>query len=332
MDVLPDSYTSLKSRKTSKILSGIKSNRLIFFLCLLIAVMFWLLIKLSEVYSVDYTFKVKYNNVPPEMRLTKLVDSTMDLNLTARGFVILKHNLFSEMDIIDINLSNYTVDYKGDKNYLIYTQELIPRMAELLNVDEKDIKLSRAVLRFIMEKTGERVIDVIPDYSIEFSPQFDLLNEVVVDPNNVLVYGPQDMIDTLSSIKTKKIDLTNISSDQIVEVSLDNPDPSLLSFSRETVTLNFDIEKFTELELTIPITTNMLPYNIKTFPSQVSVYFQVAQSDFNKVRSHQFTVAPAIENLDIVHVRKLPLKIFKHPDFVRNIRIVPSEIEFLIIK
>jgi len=31
-------------------------------------------------------------------------------------------------------------------------------------------------------------------------------------------------------------------------------------------------------------------------------------------------------------VQKLPLKLSKQPDFIRNIRIVPSEVEFLIIK
>lgn len=332
MDRPREAYDSDSKAKKYKSFLGIRSDRLIFIICLFIASLFWLLIKLSHVYSVNYSLGVKYNNAPSSLRLTNIVDSTLDLSLTARGFAILKLNLFNDMDLLDIDLGNYNIDHKEGIEYSINTQELITTLSELVNVDEKDIKLSRTALVFEMEKTGEKKVTIIPDFDIVFASQYDLYKDVSVEPAEVIVYGPQNVLDSLAFIITDKLILTDINSNQLVKVDLKNPNSSLLSFQNSKVTLNFEVEKFTESELDVPINLSSISYKIKTFPSQVKVYYKVAQKDFNEVRAHQFNIVPVVDNLDIVYVKKLPIKVAKHPEFVRNIRIVPKEVEFLIIK
>lgn len=310
----------------------LKSDRLIFIICILIASLFWLLIKLSEVYSTEYTFKVTYNNVPTELRLTRIVDSTLDLSVTARGFLILKMNLFDDMENLDINLDNYSVEYKGGVLYALYTQELIHTLAEYIGVGEKDIRLSRAMLSFEMEKTSEKRLPIVSDYSLQFVDQYDLYTDVVAEPDYVVVYGPNSVLDTLYQISTSSLILENVMSDQDVIVELDNPSPGLISFGKNDVVLHLKVEKFTESEIDLSINLNNLQYNIKTFPSQAKVYYRVAQIDFNKVTAQQFNVYPVLDNIDIQRAHNIPLRLSKQPDFVRNIRIVPQEVEFLIIK
>ena len=309
-----------------------RTHRLIFIICLLIASLFWLLIKLSDVYTVNYSFRVTYNNVPPALRLTKLVDSTLNLNLTAQGFSILKMELFNDVENLDINLDNYTVENRGGANYSIYTQELTDNLAKIVGVNENDIKFSKGTLSFVMEKTEEKEIPVIPNYSLNFVSQYDLYNEVKTDPAFVTVYGPKNMLDTLNQVLTEKLVLEDLMSDKVNKVDLENPNSELISFDNDEVTLYFRVEKFTESEIEVPINLSNIKYEIKTFPSIVKVYYRVAQTDFNEVRPHQFNIYPVLNNMDILQVQKLPLKLSKQPDFVRNIRIVPSEVEFLIIK
>ena len=332
MDNNPTTYSPEKGNAKSNSLFRLRSDRLIFFICILIASLFWMLIKLSDVYSTNYTFRVKYNNVPPDLRLTKIIDSTLDLSVTARGFSILKMNLFDDMENLDINLNNYSIEHRGDVRYAIYTQELTKKLAEVIDVSDKDIRLSKAMLSFEMEKTSEKEILIVPNYSINFVNQYDLYSDVKSDLEFVIVYGPEKVLDTLTHITTKKLILENILSDQIVKVELENPDPALISFDHNEVTLYFEVEKFTESEITLPVNLKKLNYKIKIFPSQVKVFYIVAQNDFNKVRTNQFNIYPVINDMNIQQARKLPLKLSKQPDFVRNIRIVPSDVEFLIIK
>lgn len=325
-------YPSVRDRRTQQSLFRFGSDRLIFFICILIASLFWLLIKLSVVYSVNYTFRVSYSNISPELRLTKIVDSTLNLNLTTRGFTILKLNLFDDMENLDINLGNYDIEHKGGIEYSIYTNELVEKFADIVGINESDIKFSRNTLTFEMEKTGEKRVHVVPEYKLNFVSQYDLYSEVKADPEYIVVYGPKSVLDTINEVTTKKLVLENVMTDQSVKIELQNPAPNLLSYSSKEITLNFKVDKFTESNMTVSINLSNLPYKIRTFPSQVKVYYRVAQVDFNEVRSHQFNIYPVINNMDILQANKLQLKLSKQPDFVRNIRIVPSDVEFLIIK
>jgi len=240
--------------------------------------------------------------------------------------------MFNDMETLDINLGNYEIDDRGNSKYAIYTQELVTTLSELVNVDEKDIQLSRTALLFEMEKTGEKKVAVIPDFSINFSGQYDLYKDVSITPEDITVYGPQNALDSLLFIKTIKVEMENINSDVEIKVELFNPFPQLLTFETNEITLKIEVEKFTESELVVPINLSGMNYHVKTFPSQVTVYYKVAQKDFNDVRPHQFNIIPVIDDLNITNAKKLPLRIENHSDFARNIRIVPTEVEFLIIK
>ena len=327
-----ETYGSLNKPERKENDIGIGSRRLIFLICLVIAILFWLLIKLSDSYSVEYSFRVNYKSLPDSMRITKVVDSTLDLSLTARGFAILKLNLFNDMDKLDINLVNYSIDHRGGNKFSLYTQELKSALSELINVEEKDILLSKAVLNFEMEETGRREIPVKAHYSINFTEQYDLYNGVEIIPSSVIVYGPKNILDTITLINTQQLNLNNISSATENNVDLVNPLPDLLTFNDDQVTLKFEVEKFTEAELSIPVNVTNLKYEIKTFPSQVKVYYRVSQKDFNLIKSSQFNIVPVTENIDIKLASKLPVKAENYPVVVRNIRIVPPEVEFLIIK
>ena len=332
MEDTSTTYNPEKGNAKSISLFRLRSDRLIFFICILIASLFWSLIKLSDVYSTSYTFDVKYNNVPPDLRLTKMVDSTLDLHVTARGFSILKMNLFDDMENLDINLDNYSIERRGDSKYAIYTQELTTKLAEVIGVSDNDIRLSKVMLSFEMEKTSEEKVPVVPNYTISFINQYDLYSEVKSTPEFITVYGPQRDLDTVTRIFTKKLVLENILSNQVLTVDLENPNPGLFSFDNDKVSLDFKVEKFTESEITLPVNLNNLKYKIKLFPSQVKVFYRVAQSDYNKVQTNQFNIYPVLDNMDILQAHKLPLRLSKQPDFVRNIRIVPSDVEYLIIK
>ncbi len=310
----------------------IKNSRLVFLICVLIAAFFWLLINLSNVYTIDNSFTVSYKNEPDNFRVTKLIDSTLSVRITARGFLILKLDLFNDMDKLQINLNNYTLEKHSNSKYSIYTQELTKKLSELMGIKENNINFSKAKITFVMEKTGEKVVKIIPVYDLVFASQYDLYNSCVCEPSSIKVYGPQSILDTLQSVYTYSYFEEDVSADVKAQIGLQNPLPGVIKLGTKNVNLFFKVEKFTESNILVPINTNGLKYNVKTFPSKVQVYFRVAQNDFNKVRSHQFNISPIINDLDLLEVNKLPLSITKHPDFVRNIRIVPPSVEFLIIK
>ncbi len=310
----------------------VKGDQLIFIVCLVIASLFWFLIKLSGQYSTTYTFSVKYNNGPKEKLLTEHIDSTVNLSLKARGFKVLQLNLFENTEELNIDLSQYKINQKSTEEFFIYTQPIEQRIASLLEIPETEIKFSKTTLSFIMENLHTKTVEVIGKHALEFIDQYDLYEEASIQPREVKLYGPQAVLDTITSIYTEPLLITDIEKSQTLRVKLLNPNPRLLRMSPEEVRVGLTVEKFTETVFEIPIDLSSMEVPIRTFPGTVKVYCKVAQKDFNTIQEAMFRVSPIPYQSKITEIDKLRLHLETKPDFVRNVRIVPSEVEFLILK
>ncbi|NOX86927.1 MAG: hypothetical protein GXO86_13350, partial [Chlorobi bacterium] len=195
-----------------------------------------------------------------------------------------------------------------------------------------DVGISRSSLRFVLEKLAEKTVPVSPDLSLEFKPQFDLYEEPSVTPSKVKVFGPPSILDTLTGVSTQHLVLKNVYTDRKIDVGILNPAPGQLQFDPEIVSVSFRVEKFTESSVEIPIDLSRVRLKIKTFPAIVKVNFKVAQKDFNNVQTNQFNVVPETEGVNLREVQELHLVIEKKPDFIRNVWLNPTDVEFLIIK
>ncbi len=313
-------------------LKKIKRDHLIFFLCLVIASLFWFMIKLSDVYRVTYVFRVEYSHVPVDKRMTQLIDSTLTVDVTARGFALLDMGFGRENVPLLIDLSNYQLISDKGNEYYIFTQELRNRLAEKLSVDESNIILSENRLSFILEALSKKKVPVVARYNVKFKDQFGAYMHSKVFPETVEVYGPASALDTLTQIKTNKVELADVDSDISINLSLENPAPHLLSFNVYSVRLQEEVVRFTESSVNVPVAINFNDLVIRSFPSTVKVIYKVAQKDFNMVQSGQFSVVADFAGVNLKEAKKVHLMLERMPANVSNVRIVPADVEFLIVK
>jgi hypothetical protein len=310
---------------------GRKNDNVIFIICLIIAFVFWGLIKLAEVYNVTYTFKLHYENVPVEKRLTSMSDSTLAVNFSARGFKILRLNIFEDLSILNIDLAETDMIKEGSE-YFIYSQELRDQLAGIIGISESEISFSESMLGFKLENLFEKEIDVLANLSIQYKEQYDLYEKEIVTPSRVSVFGPKATIDTLTEVWTENITLQDLEKDRVMQIGISNPYPNLLRFDPEIVEIHLRVEKFTESNIEIPIDFSNVKENIQSFPSTVKVYFKIAQKDFNNIQAGDFNVKPELADVDLREVDRLNLKLTAKPGFIRNEWIVPTSVEFLITK
>ena len=309
-----------------------KNDNLVFVICLIIASIFWLLIKLSAVYNESYSFRVSYYNVPEGKNLSKIIDSTLNVKIRAKGFTILRLNLFEDMNNLTINLKNAGLIANEGNYYQISTEGLREKIGEAIGISPGDVVISRPVLRFVMEDLAEKTVPVTPELSLEFRKTYDLYEPPVVSPGKIKVYGPPSILDTLKGLRTQRVVLKDVYADRKIDVGLQNPAPGQLQFDPEIVTVSFRVEKFTESSVEIPIDLSKVRLKIKTFPAIVKVNFKVAQKDYNNVQPNHFNVVPETAGIDLHKVQELHLFLEKKPDFIRNVWLNPTDVEFLIIK
>lgn len=309
-----------------------KNDNVVFIICLVIAFIFWGLIKLSDFYDVSYDYKISYSNIPVEKRLTRLIDSTANVSFSGRGFVVLRLNLFEEMNELNIDFEDCDMISNEGDIYEISTDELKEQLAEKLGLLASEIEFSKDALGFVLEDLQEKQIEVTSKLNLSFDQQYDLYKPATLSPKVVKVYGPKNILDTMTKVSTQNMQLVNLHADQTVTAKLQNPYPKLLRFDPEEIEIGLHVEKFTESSLELPIDFSSIKENIKSFPSSVKVHFKVAQKDFNNIQAGQFLVVPDANGINLNETDKIHLTLTTKPEFIRNEWIVPTNVEFLIIK
>jgi len=203
METIKKQYRSGERIKDSG--SGSKSGRSdnwIFFTAVLISILFWILIKLSDPYTVPYSLRVNYKSIPKEKRLTFITDSFVNVNVGAPGFEIIKLNLFEDMDVLDINLNNFSLMKKEGQEYYVYTDELIEKLAEVIHIPKKNVHFSKNTLSFTLTELSEKTLAVTSLVELQFAEQYELYEVPLLNPQLIKAYGPADVLDAQQQIYT----------------------------------------------------------------------------------------------------------------------------------
>jgi len=308
------------------------SNNFIFIVCVLIASLSWMLIKLSATYTVTYNFHLNYVDLPVDKNITSIADSSVSISFTDKGFTLLKLDLFSNMEQMRIKVQEYNLVNDKEDFYQISTNDVKKYLAEETGVNAGNILISKPYLGFVMESLYTKKVAVTEKHTIQLKEQYDLYGDVLVSPQKIKVFGPKNILDTIKNVFTESVNITSIDSVQTIKPRLINPLPGILRFEPEAVDLKIRVEKFTESSIEVPIGLGTVNDEITIFPKTVKISFKIAQKDFNNINAGLFTVIPETEGIDLNTINKLKLKISKKPAYIRDEWLVPSEVEFLIIK
>lgn len=120
----------------------------------------------------------------------------------------------------------------------------------------------------------------------------------------------------------KELDLKPFDSDQNINLSV------------QQVTVDLSVEKFTEGTMKVPFTVLNLPddVTINTFPKELEITYKVALSQFNQIQATSFVIECdyqlSVEN-DLSYL--IP-KLTKQSELVKNVKIAPNKIDFVIEK
>jgi len=275
--------------------------------------------------------RVYMQSPPLDKIITNQVDSTITFHIKAQGFFLLKLNFMKPEELI-VNVNNYTIHKSDGNRYYISTQPLKDDIAKLLDISTSNIGFSKSTLSFYMENLYKKKVKVVPRLTLNFAEFYNLYKPYEVIPEKVEVFGPKEVLDTLEKVFTVPVVLNDVKASMEVSIKIDNKKKSFIRVNPDKIKVILDVTRFTQSSVVIPVTNPDKNIQLQTFPSKVKIYYDVALKDFDKINASDFTVVPEFDNVDLPKVEKLYLKIVKKPDFVRNVRLEPARVEFIILK
>ncbi len=300
-----------------------KTERALLLLCMSIALFFWLLVQLSQQHTTELKIPLLFN-VPKGKILKAKPPEYILVRLKAKGWNLFYRAFRQQSMVLTWNINqDKSLNYSDLKNKI---EGIISDKIEII-----DIFPNAMICQ--LDKHLQKQIPIEINASIQPVAQFQLSNNIQLLPGQITITGPASVIKNINRIKTKKITIKNLRQNQYGEIDLLLFKNKQIKYAASKVNYMATIEQFSEKILQVPIQIQAdSAVTIRVMPPTVKVSFTVGLSKFESTTPDDFELFVDAQALDLEKTMTLPVKIITTPNWVRNIKITPRNVEFVIMK
>ncbi len=309
-----------------------RSNKHSFFTFLVflaISTAAWFLVKLSE----DYVTQTSYRLLLVEAPVDKWVSSegqTVKMSLNIDGFHTLRYKMIREINrVVTIRLDEVPYRLENGNTYSFSSQYVAEKLAESLDITATDITMKDANVYFTMDVLKSKVVPVVLQSDIKTMRQYDLYGIPMLDPSSVTIFGPQEVIDSIKMVKTELLTMANVSQNIIATVPLDLCGGQIHSNVKE-VKAEVQVEKYTEMDIEVPIRVSG-SVRVRFFPETMSVKCLVAVRDYSSITPEHFSVSVDKGQMEAMQPL-LDVHLASWPPTVQILSTHPDKVEYLIVQ
>lgn len=320
-------YLKTLERIRSFLLSRSSREFLVFLFFVFVSFCFWLLQVLNDDYETEFSVPLRLKNVPGDVVLTSELPSELRIGVKDRGTVLANYMLGQTFYPVTLDFKDY--ENKGAR-VRIPVATLMKKIAGQLNQSTKLLTIRPDTIEFIYTKGKAKKVPVKMQGKIALDRQY-YVSDIIYDPDSVMVYAPQEILDTITTAYTQPIDFDNTITDTIRHrVNLAKVKGAKFTPSSDDVTILVDI--YAEKSVEVPVTGINFPPDkvLRTFPSKVQVTFQVGLSHFKSITADDFFIGVTYESLLKNKGEKCPVSLKSIPRYVNHVNLNPKEVDYII--
>lgn len=305
-----------------------KRKFLTFLVFLLISTLLWFLIKLTKEYTTQTDFVVVYADVPASKWIST-PEQRVKLSFVADGFATLRHHLVRPQHRrVTISLTEVSYRLEGGNTYSYSTQYVAEQVAGWLGVPSGNVTLNDDKLYFNMEDLQSKVVPVHVPINVKTQRQYFVYGSPSVTPATVIVYGPKNVLDTLTTVHTAVFQAVNADSQLTKTLNIDFYGGVIRS-EQATAKVTVEVEKYTETDIEVPVMVTDA-VRCRFFPETMKVKCLVPIRDFASVNATSFLVLADTAQLHRLQPL-LDIRLVQIPEHVQVIATEPDQVEYLIV-
>lgn len=296
-------------------------------ICFGIALVFWILVKLSQVYRVWKPAQLNIE-VPENMALTKMPPENLMLKFEARGWDL----LFSSNNLSKLDL-NYSM--MEETELMIPAGQLRSDIFENLSSTRlKVVDVNYNELYLNLDDRLKKKVPLILNNKIEFAEDFNFSDNISLTPDSITISGPQELVESITFWETDSLSFLELNATVEKVIPLLSA-PRELKLSEAYTTVKIPVEKFTEKSFFIPLEIKNAPEkdSLSIFPSSVNVSCTVGLSKFDQLKAGEFKFEV---DLGVAHLSEgkntAPIMLVQRPGYVKAVNYSPKAATFYIIK
>jgi hypothetical protein len=300
-----------------------------FLIFLVISTAAWFLVKLSEDYVTQTTFRVLMEEAPADKWVSS-DEQSVKMSLNIDGFHTLRYKMIREPNrFVTIPLNEVPYRLENGNTYSFSSQYVAEKVAERLGITASDITMNDAKVYFTMDALKSKVVPVVLQSNITTARQYDVYGIPMLDPSSVTIFGPQEVIDSIKMVRTELLSRENVNQSFSATVPLNLLDGQIHSDVKE-VKADVQVEKFTEMDVEIPIKVAD-SLKMRFFPETMSVKCLVAMRDYASITPESFSVAVNPQQMQAMQPL-LDVHLASWPPTVQILSTRPDKVEYLIVQ
>ncbi len=295
---------------------------------LIASLLFWLLINLSKEYTTETTFLVNYKNLELNKTMLNTPEESITFNIKGSGFKLITTRFSKKTITLDLK----KLQKRTGENFFLLTKNHNSEIQKQLKSGIKLVTILKDTIHFKINQLNSKKVPIKANLNITYKKGFDLNTPIKITPDSILLSGTSKDLKTINAIYTEKIDLINISESTTTELKLIIPER--IRVNNNKVSINLDIDKFTEGEIEIPINIKNSPKkeSINIFPKTVIITYKVGLKNFNRINASSFDVFCDYNLTKKNNLSYLVPHLNVKTNLVSSVRMIPNKIDFLIHK
>ena len=244
----------------------------LFLLCLLLSASIWLIHNLSQRYTGAVTVSVLAESSLKGRSQKAVEPVTLNARCTATGFRLLRIR-HSSTDVPVVISPEDFVRSESDDRFVISASELAKYASDIFGGGVDLVTFLNQSYSFAFRRENNRTVPVNPVVNASYKAQYMAAGPIRIQPDSVVVYGPDSQLETVDAVLTRPITVSDVSKNVSGVARLVQPQG--LRISESEVTWALDVVRFVELRSEVVISVRGAPAGVtlSVYPSVVEAVF-----------------------------------------------------------
>jgi hypothetical protein len=306
----------------------------IFLICLAFSVFIWLIIKLSEENITEITYEIELVQVPEGKIVVSGENQVIKIGYKEKLSDIFSLQFLKSREPVRVSMANVPVKQIGRRyQAVVFPAHLADYISRQQEFNFQIVSISPDTLTYILEDLKSKRVPVTANIDAVPGERHMIYGDISLIPDSITIEGPESVVGKVEEVAIQETSVKELrDTTKLKRPILPFGESDQLSYEPDEIEVVIPVEEFTEAEVVVPVTVrSSLNRNVKTFPEQVQVICRVALSDYPKIDKTLFTVTADIDSARQHNVTRVKLQLGDKPAFVRNVRINPDKVEYIII-
>ncbi len=295
----------------------------VFFVCVFIAIVFWVLNSLNKEYNYTLSFPLEIANMPYTKRMVNTTPDSVKVLCKARGFELFWFYLKHGNKKITIDLAGK--NNSADKISIGMSNEFVNRFKNDMH-DMEIISAQPDSIHLFLSSRYLKKVPVVSNLKFTLKNRFGISGKIKIEPDSVLISGDKADIANVSQIFTAEKELNAIDETTTLEINITKPSATIF-LSANTVRITVPVEEFTEGQISMPVPVQILNgKKIIALPASVAVSYRTTLSNYKGIVKDSFLLGA--EPIMLGESKKLKVTILKSPVNAKVIAILPPTVDY----